>query len=522
MFFFNSFEKYVMPLKELEARTKENEMNTRTYIKDLLIVITLSIFAISCTSDGTSSSSSAGLTISGDLGGVSGASYKLSKVGTLAVTDYKVRCVTLSSSPVAGEGAVNADGTFSLSISVSGSESVPVGCFIVKAADSSVAATFSFDSGSTGMDGNSTKKGSVNAGSSGTIDFGAINFDADKGTAVVAESNITRTVAAPAASGSWVDPTGEWTMTCITSDSTYSCPSEAVNNQFPIYLHQLAASHSTEGDQKGLAIWQSESTFNACGKTENLDAILGSGWTIDDTGQTVSQSTDFSFSSSLPVASSVNVPSWGICDDSVATTCDQVKNGGTDSGTNATDGWGNGSYYTDADCVAMCVIEGMRDSGGGSCQPRFSVNHGFTSTASPGDIDAEYASYDPTANSGAGTTSSYISQNEDPDGRHVIGQLSIEGGIGTVMSTKERTEHFCEQSASGCTDRSCVLVENVRVTMNQSSASAAVVEVVISESVDTANSDAQCTQNVNGNWMYQEFGAENKRTEKFLLNAAKN
>ena len=120
-------------------------MKFQTIIKPFLLM-SLAVFMWGCEDSSSSSSSDSSMTISGSLGGASGASSKVSMMNFsgFAVTDYKVRCVTLSSDPQAGEGDVSSDGSFSLDISVSDDESVPIGCFIVLASDSSVAATFSF------------------------------------------------------------------------------------------------------------------------------------------------------------------------------------------------------------------------------------------------------------------------------------------------------------------------------------------------------------------------------------------
>ena len=115
-------------------------MNSFKMLKIMLGLLAASL--LSACDQGGGSGSSSSMTISGSLGGPSGASSKpsLNKVGVLAVTDYAVRCVTLDDNPQAGSGNVNADGSFSLSIAASASDSVPIGCFVIKAADSSVAA----------------------------------------------------------------------------------------------------------------------------------------------------------------------------------------------------------------------------------------------------------------------------------------------------------------------------------------------------------------------------------------------
>ncbi len=456
------------------------------------------------------------MTISGSLGGASGASSKVSMMNFsgFAVTDYKVRCVTLSSDPQAGEGDVSSDGSFSLDISVSDDESVPIGCFIVLASDSSVAATFSFDSGESGIGSGSgnAQSGSVNGGRGETIDFGSINFDADKGTAVVDNDNISRGGnTSDTNSGDWADPTGDWTMTCILSDSTYTCPEEAnSSNQFPIYLNQVEALDGASETHRGLAIWRDQSTFSSCGSTENLDDVLPAGWTAVDSNM----NNDFSFSGSLPAASSLDAPAWdgskGHCGTTISegtTKCSDITN---------VDSWDfGGGTLTDADCQALCQADMVREAND-SCMARYTQNHSVVSGASPGDIATEVASFD-----GTKTASDFLVRDTDkPDGRHVLGELQIEGDTGTVMDTNTFTEHFCQDNGdgSGCTDRTCYVTENVRVTMKQESATSAIIEVVITSAMDSTNSDAQCFQSVSGNHLEEWVG----NTQKFLLSASKN
>ena len=200
-------------------------MKSSTFTKTFLTVSILALAMMGCSSDDEESSAASSTVIAGSLSGGGSSKVSFQKLGGLAVTDYKVRCITLSGEPQAGEGEVGADGSFSLSISVS--EAAPIGCFIVKIADSSVAASFSFESSQQSMNGSSTAKGSMVAAPGESINI-PVTFDADKGTATVNESQITRAGGSGGGSevqlsGTWADRTGLWTMTCI-NGSDFECP----------------------------------------------------------------------------------------------------------------------------------------------------------------------------------------------------------------------------------------------------------------------------------------------------------
>ena len=497
-------------------------MKTRTYFIHSIFVLTC-LFQAACSEQPASedSSSESVLTIGGSLGGPSGSSAKATqkarKVGALAITDYSVRCVTLTGTPAAGVGAVGADGSFSLTISgIDGSTSVPLGCFIISNIDSSIKATLAFDSGSEGMAGGNATSGSVNCSGGEAISFGEISFDEDKGTAVVEVANIARTGTVVEETGTFADVTGDWLLNCVDTDE-YDCPEDIDEGDFVIHLNQIQADDDVAVRHTGLSIWDS-SAFGACGSTEDLDALLPAGWSAVN----AALNTNFSFSA-FPASSAVQARahggSTGACEMTITEgmTCNQILNGGTASGANNTDGWGNGNIgaYSDADCQAICLADSVHEVEG-SCQPRYSVNHNFTRTVNAaGQIATEVANY----NEGTGTTpNNFIRREKNPDGRFVISELLTAGNIGTLLQSDSYTEHFCQDNGvDGCTDRACVIQENVRVTMTQSSSTAAVVEVVISRALDTSVSAAECSQDVPGNYLFNELS----RTEQFLMNAAK-
>ncbi len=491
----------------------------RTLMKIVGLIACTGLILAGCTASNTdeTSTATASLTVAGSLGGAQ-AKPGHQKIGTQAVTytDYSVRCTTLTGTPKAGTGTVNADGSFSLTIDVGSSESVPIGCFVIATVSSSIAATFAFDSGSSGIgasgNGETSKSGSLSAGAGETLNFGTITFDPDKGTATVSTASITRAgTSHETVTGTWTDPTGQWTMTCKTDSGVLdddACPQEGME-PFDIYLHQMEATDASAVVHKGLSVWENATSYAACGSTEDLDAELPSGWSAVD----ATLNADFTIDA-IPAASSVSVPSWGgsgTCgvNPTTVTTCDQVTN---------VQSWGNGTItYSDADCQAMCVAESLWNTSG-SCRARYYINFSYTQGAglSPGDIATEVASFNGTTGT---TTNGYITRSTSPEVRYAIGELTVNGNFGTMLSSQTQTMHFCQwnENNGGCTDRTCVATENVKMDINQTSATAAEVEVVISWALDVTNSDAACSQQVSGNYLYEEMN----RTNKFQLSAVK-
>ena len=111
-------------------------------------------FACTSTSDSSGGgSTSSGVTIGGTLSGLSLMSHD--KLTTFAVTDYSVKCVTFANPPIAGNGDLGADSTFSLTLDGAATTDA-FGCFVLKA--SAVVATMVFkDSTADSMDGGKSK-----------------------------------------------------------------------------------------------------------------------------------------------------------------------------------------------------------------------------------------------------------------------------------------------------------------------------------------------------------------------------
>ncbi|MEZ4871190.1 MAG: hypothetical protein R2827_02880 [Bdellovibrionales bacterium] len=519
----------------------------RKKLTQLGLLILVGTFAAGCEqgSDDSSSSSSS-LTIEGSLGGASAQSisYKSASVGAFTMTDYKVRCVTLTGSPQAGEGAVGSDGSFSLDISVSGSDAVPVGCFILAVADDSVAATVTFDTGSTGMGASSLKEGSLPGAAGNAMNFGAINFDPDTGVATVDKSSISYgRGAAPDVSGTWTDPTGSWNMTCTGLTTGYDCPVES--GTFPIFIHQFSATNNTTSQTEyGLSIWMDDSgsqtplaAFQGCDSsgsegTENIDALIGSTHSSPTTSISGADVTDdFAFSSwpNLAALDTVTAPMWSgqsVCGATVAgddgdsdgiLQCDEITN---------RDSWGDGSItFSDNDCKALCAIQSLENEndGYGSCARRVNVAwnkiwDGGT-LSSPGDLYADYDTIDGTTT--ASSTAGIVNGEDEPSHRKVIGQLTTNGKIGSVVSEKEYTWYICVgDGTSACSSHKCTATETVKMNITAESAASIVAEVVIAmvPDNDRQNQTALVLQRLRSrNWFIEESLVR----EKFLLTGTK-
>ena len=136
--------------------------------------------AAGCGSTTPGSTSGTNTVISGKLSGVSLMMSALeetqltgitSDITAESITNYGVRCVTLSGTPQAGEGACDTSGNFSLALA--SATSVPIGCFVIQGSgvSASVVAVMAFQGTTTGLDGNPQRQGSyvAGAGASGGI-----------------------------------------------------------------------------------------------------------------------------------------------------------------------------------------------------------------------------------------------------------------------------------------------------------------------------------------------------------------
>src|SRR5262245_19387990 len=90
--------------------------------------------------------------------------------------------------------------------------------------------------------------------------------------------------------------------------------------------------------------------------------------------------------------------------------------------------------------------------------------------------------------------------------------MVINGNVGTVVDQKERDEYVCIGAPnSPCTQHHCKVSEKVTINIQQSSATAATVSVVMKNDVYGVSPDTteQCLDNTNGNnWLAHKVSGE--------------
>ena len=191
-----------------------------------------------------------GITLSGTLSGLS---------LNLAVTDYKMYCVTFESTPEAALGPLDSSGAFSVDVWTG----VNFGCFLNNANNIPVA-TMVFEDDGEGF-GSESSSG-VALGQS--VDLGAISVA--NGTISVPKERIESAQAA-ASSQIDVDDLHEqgYTMSCTTSgiDEVDSNCDQFVADSPSVYFRVLKATENGEAVQ-GVGVWADEASFTACGSID--------------------------------------------------------------------------------------------------------------------------------------------------------------------------------------------------------------------------------------------------------------
>lgn len=478
---------------------------------------------ISACSGGTSAdggSTAASLTISGGFSGLSVQSLKQMKGGvqTFAATDYTVICSMMVSPFTSGYSALQDDGTFSLTIT--GGSGQPIGCMIVKAGKR--VADFEFTSATDGM--TSATGGAALAVNSGattitlpttlSISSDVVSVDT---SAVVQDSTTAPTV-------TWADPTGTWSITgaCQTELNADGIPTTTCNaaqgGDIPtsVYLKQLEATKNGV-TQKGLSVWASETARTACGGKEGI--TLDNGWTA--TG-----SWDGAFQNAIPmllndstnvntIAALAKVQIWegkAVCDKTNVT----AGNGGglIVSGTTLCSqvDWTGGGWGMSADACKLYCIMGALSSGGdsnnftdaSSCKKRYRArweNNAELSSDSDynggnGSQAGEFSSglCDDTTFDGCKDQSSgkVLFEMEKANDQHMIGELFISGNVGSLVQKHHFQSNFPNATNDGVV--SCGGTHVEKMTMTQTSATTATVNVEHSFIADSAN-DAACATN---------------------------
>jgi hypothetical protein len=241
------------------------------------------------------------ITISGTLN-LTGGDASLALTGeSVAVTDLKVYCVSFSIPPVAGTGAVAADGSFSLSLAAA---QVAVGCFILDSANEQLGTMVFENPAKKNLDG-SSKTDSKQA-FAGNVALGAITLDVATGKAVVDVSQIAveSVKDTSAANATAFDFSGSYVITSagVTLPDGYSavCPprvegQEGGDNDCngpsdgePIWVKRINGTSVADGSPVfGIMVWESEERFEACGSKLGMtyaDARANAGVELNASG----------------------------------------------------------------------------------------------------------------------------------------------------------------------------------------------------------------------------------------------
>lgn len=248
----------------------------------------ISVAAVAATGCGKKdeSSSASDVTLSGSMStSAMAATARSNELGRedagLALNELAIYCVTFTVPPAAGTATVGSDGSFS--VTISGASGKKLGCFITKAADSSVLGTLVFaDSSESSLSGGSSTSDSMSF--EGEIKFGAIVFDPVSGKATVDVAKISGTVKNDAvAAGAAFDFSGNWQIKGIpTADLTAEEKKSfsvsvcaAGSNNGPSGCHgpsegekihlKRVVGKKGDNDAYAMMVWASNDIFTACG-----------------------------------------------------------------------------------------------------------------------------------------------------------------------------------------------------------------------------------------------------------------
>lgn len=531
MFLYNSRSKIVAGLAILATSTT--------------LVITACSGAGNGATDGASTAAS--LTVSGGFSGLSLASLTNQKAGNVnasAITDYTMICSMLVEPFTAGSKALNADGTFELTIA--GASGKPIGCMMTKAAK--IVAVVEFTAAAAGMTGASGGSGlAVNEGAT------SIQFPTDL---VISGSSISVPAAAvtqnssTAPSVTWADPTGTWNITgfCQTElDSTgkleTSCVGAQGNDDVPssVYLTQLEATNGSE-TKKGLSIWRNSDARLACGNKEGI--TLGSNWNatgdwaapyggtsaivLNDTTavNAVAAKAKVRMHGGTAVCGKTKTTNVADIVDGV-TTCAEVdwsSTGGTQgNGSNQDGGWGMNAAGCKLYCIMGALNEGgdnnsYYDWGSDTCKKRYRARwennielatnkkyDGDTQNPTPGVFSNGLCS-DNTFDGCKDSGGKVLFQVEKALDQFMIGELFISGNVGTLMQKYEFDSTF--QNAAGNGTISCKGAHVEKMTMTQTSSTSATVTVESNFVADPAN-PADCATN--------QYFSQNENDKKSMV-----
>ncbi len=507
---------------------------SRAFSLILVLSFASALYGCGAKLDSTSIKTSSGLTISGSL--PTGIAVRATRrnadlenlgivtrdVSIESVTDYGVRCVTLSGTPEAGEGSCDSTGKFSLSLLTS--TGVPIGCFVIKGTGSSasIVAVVAFEGTTTGLDGNAQREGSyVSGNDSGGLDFGTVNVDLSTGQATVTKADIkTDSGAAPApapTSGTFVDVSGQWTIHALSSvPSGYqqTCPAGTAQGTCDgpidgqsVWFAQYSVSDGS-ASHHGLALWDSQSAQTACipnTTTYGEGAQLPSGWTGASAGLTnhLKISTTFPDPSTVQIQSNGGQAMCGITISGGNTTCDKFGSSYTWSAGSNNTHWG----FTPAQCQFYCSMQGMWNNQSG-CGSDFNVDWaGFGSAlqaATPVFSGGVWSGVTADSSPPGGASASYFSGKvvfgNKPKNRFMFSEIIITGSVGTLVDSDNHLEHACAtyDAQGNCTNAGvvCHVNQNNTFTIVQTDSTHATATLIQKKSLDPSD-DAVCSTDTN-------------------------
>jgi len=225
---------------------------------------------------------------------------------SLAVSDYNVICATTTAPFLTGTSAVGTDGSFS--VSIAGAAGQPMKCYLVDANGANKGDFLIKDTNSKDMNGNADISTTVTPTSD--LNMGTVTFDPDAGEVTVPASAIASSIASTAVA-SIFDPTGAWTIssvdftlpsgvrsTCTQAENQSNTCNGPPDGQ-QIYLKIWSGTKVADGSPiHGLQVWESASSYAACGSKIGLPAAVKTSLGVDFSSNGAADS-EFSFPTSL-------------------------------------------------------------------------------------------------------------------------------------------------------------------------------------------------------------------------------
>jgi hypothetical protein len=410
------------------------------------ILIAGAILALAgCSSGGTADGGSSGtttktLTIGGTFGSLSLMPLKpLYGIDALpmSVSEYRVRCVTLSGPLHAGEGVVD-NSTKAFSLDITAGLNAPIGCFLL--GDDAIVATLSFGEQDSMSGGQKHTTAYSPRPDSTSLTLGTINISG--GFAVPVEAP---TENGTAARPTFANMTGNWIVTGFYEneaelyihpcDMDYEKGSDLNNacranwSSKGMYVRQISASNGST-TRNGLSLWESQASVTACGGKEGVN--LDTGWSaVGDwtTGGFTFATLDLSnIDSTMLGKARFKKSTYG-----GHTNCPKEADGTTElAGCSTATSCANFTYSSGATGSmqkAQCVMNALSSGGdmgynwGDACGARPEINwHGSSTYKSDGtgceDADCGIVNFDPAGAS--------------PANRFFHSELFINGSVGTA------------------------------------------------------------------------------------------